>query len=291
MCVHTPERVRPVNGVHLSTWGSWPSAAGGSSSGEPVGPTGSARRTGGKPAPSRLRVPRSAYRPGTGDRRDAGMSGGGSGAPWDPYGGGHPPDPAWPPGSPGGPRPSGPVRRLTFGRLFNPIAVGRAAFTPSRDFPTRVTTSRRSARRDPRLAQRARSPSDRRGGQRAGSGLDRPRSGHPAREPSKSATASCPLAAVAVTPPRRPGRSPPSPSPRPVSTPWRPRSSCRTRPQPASFRTQASSAGLSSVVHVFIWRRSRQHGAGPGFSWQRNRPTRAPCGATSRGPQVWVRRR
>ncbi|MEY9488602.1 hypothetical protein RKD26_004396 [Streptomyces calvus] len=45
------------------------------------------------------------------------MSGGGT--PWNPYGGGRPA-----------------VRRLTFGRLFNPIAVARAVFTPSR--PDRV---------------------------------------------------------------------------------------------------------------------------------------------------------
>ncbi|MEV3970303.1 hypothetical protein AB0K68_19475 [Streptomyces sp. NPDC050698] len=54
------------------------------------------------------------------------MSGGGGGVPWDPNGGGRPP----------GPWPSDPVRGLTFGRLFNPIAVGRAVFTPSR--PDRV---------------------------------------------------------------------------------------------------------------------------------------------------------
>lgn len=49
------------------------------------------------------------------------MSVNGGGAPWNPYGGGQPPVV---------------VRRLTFGRLFNPIAVGRAVFTPSR--PDRV---------------------------------------------------------------------------------------------------------------------------------------------------------
>ncbi|MFJ2291689.1 hypothetical protein ACIOG7_08240 [Streptomyces sp. NPDC087894] len=49
------------------------------------------------------------------------MSANGGGAPWNPYGGGQPAPPA---------------RRLTFGRLFNPIAVGRAVFTPSR--PDRV---------------------------------------------------------------------------------------------------------------------------------------------------------
>ncbi|WLQ52854.1 hypothetical protein P8A21_37570 [Streptomyces poriferorum] len=58
------------------------------------------------------------------------MSGGGGGAPWNPYGGGPQPGLGWPP------VPPGPVRRLTFGRLFNPIAVGRAVFTPSR--PDRV---------------------------------------------------------------------------------------------------------------------------------------------------------
>ncbi|MET9604080.1 hypothetical protein ABZZ17_03330 [Streptomyces sp. NPDC006512] len=48
-------------------------------------------------------------------------TGGGAGeAPWNPYGAGQPPA----------------VRRLTFGRLFNPIAVARAVFTPSR--PDRV---------------------------------------------------------------------------------------------------------------------------------------------------------
>lgn len=52
-------------------------------------------------------------------------NGGGAGAPWNPYGGGQPPGP-WQP----------PAHRLTFGRLFNPIAVGRAVFTPSR--PDRV---------------------------------------------------------------------------------------------------------------------------------------------------------
>ncbi|MFJ8750559.1 hypothetical protein ACIREO_14675 [Streptomyces sp. NPDC102441] len=46
------------------------------------------------------------------------MSANGGGAPWNPYGGGQP------------------ARRMTFGRLFNPIAVGRAVFTPSR--PDRV---------------------------------------------------------------------------------------------------------------------------------------------------------
>ncbi|MFB4424998.1 hypothetical protein C5F59_028450 [Streptomyces sp. QL37] len=46
------------------------------------------------------------------------MSADGGGTPWNPYGGGRP------------------ARRLTFGRLFNPIAVGRAVFTPSR--PDRV---------------------------------------------------------------------------------------------------------------------------------------------------------
>lgn len=62
-------------------------------------------------------------------------SGGGAGAPWNPYGGGRPPQPV-PPVPPPGPRPPLPARRLTFGRLFNPIAVGRAVFTPSR--PDRV---------------------------------------------------------------------------------------------------------------------------------------------------------
>ncbi|GGU37796.1 hypothetical protein GCM10010274_26330 [Streptomyces lavendofoliae] len=37
---------------------------------------------------------------------------------------------------PGSPPPHDPARRLTFGRLFHPIAVGRAVFTPSR--PDRV---------------------------------------------------------------------------------------------------------------------------------------------------------
>lgn len=54
------------------------------------------------------------------------MSAGGGGAPWNPYGGGRPAG-TW--------RPD-PARRLTFGRLFNPIAVGRVVFTPSR--PDRV---------------------------------------------------------------------------------------------------------------------------------------------------------
>lgn len=62
------------------------------------------------------------------------MSGGG--APWNPYGGGRSPGPGSPPVPPAGPWPPGPARRLTFGRLFNPIAVGRAVFTPSR--PGRV---------------------------------------------------------------------------------------------------------------------------------------------------------
>ncbi|WP_405705202.1 hypothetical protein OG264_01480 [Streptomyces xanthophaeus] len=55
----------------------------------------------------------------------SGGGGGGSEAPWNPYGAGRPPVPQ-----------AGPARRLTFGRLFNPIAVGRAVFTPSR--PDRV---------------------------------------------------------------------------------------------------------------------------------------------------------
>ncbi|MFE9725143.1 hypothetical protein ACFYQ5_16480 [Streptomyces sp. NPDC005794] len=55
------------------------------------------------------------------------MSGNGGGAPWNPYGG-QPPVPGRPPVPP--------TRRLTFGRLFNPFAVGRAVFTPSR--PDRV---------------------------------------------------------------------------------------------------------------------------------------------------------
>lgn len=62
------------------------------------------------------------------------MSGGG--APLNPYGGGPPPGAGVPPVPPAGPWPPGPARRLTFGRLFNPIAVGRAVFTPSR--PDRV---------------------------------------------------------------------------------------------------------------------------------------------------------
>lgn len=64
-------------------------------------------------------------------------SGGGAGAPWNPYGGGQPPEPGRPPVPPGlWPPAPAPMRRLTFGRLFNPIAVGRAIFTPSR--PDRV---------------------------------------------------------------------------------------------------------------------------------------------------------
>ncbi|MFK4599283.1 hypothetical protein RKD30_005950 [Streptomyces pristinaespiralis] len=63
-------------------------------------------------------------------------NGGGAGAPWNPYGGGRPPGPGGPPLPPPGPWPPAPVRPLTFGRLFNPIAVGRAVFTPSR--PDRV---------------------------------------------------------------------------------------------------------------------------------------------------------
>lgn len=55
------------------------------------------------------------------------MSASGGGAPWNPYEGGQPPGPGSPPVPP---------RPLTFGRLFNPIAVGRAVFTPSR--PDRV---------------------------------------------------------------------------------------------------------------------------------------------------------
>ncbi|WP_405386631.1 hypothetical protein OG596_02815 [Streptomyces sp. NBC_01102] len=54
----------------------------------------------------------------------------GGGAPWNPYGGGGPQGPGSPPVPPGA------VRRLTFGRLFNPLAVGRTVFTPSR--PDRV---------------------------------------------------------------------------------------------------------------------------------------------------------
>jgi hypothetical protein len=64
------------------------------------------------------------------------MSGSGGGAPWNPYGGGQPPEPGSPPVPPAGPWPPGPARPLTFGRLFNPIAVGRVVFTPSR--PDRV---------------------------------------------------------------------------------------------------------------------------------------------------------
>lgn len=64
------------------------------------------------------------------------MSGSGGGARWNPYGGGQPPGPGWPPVPPAGPWPPVPARPLTFGRLFNPIAVGRVVFTPSR--PDRV---------------------------------------------------------------------------------------------------------------------------------------------------------
>lgn len=64
------------------------------------------------------------------------MSGNGGGTPWSPHGGGQPPQPGWPPVPPAGPWPPGRARRLTFGRLFNPFAVGRAVFTPSR--PDRV---------------------------------------------------------------------------------------------------------------------------------------------------------
>lgn len=64
------------------------------------------------------------------------MSASGGGAPWNPYGGGQPPAPGWPPPPPAGPWPPVPARRLTFKQLFNPIAVGRVVFTPSR--PDRV---------------------------------------------------------------------------------------------------------------------------------------------------------
>ena len=73
---------------------------------------------------------------GNDDRKDAGMSGIGGGAPWNPYGGGQPPEPGSPSVPPAGPWPPVPARPLTFGRLFNPIAVGRVVFTPSR--PDRV---------------------------------------------------------------------------------------------------------------------------------------------------------
>lgn len=73
---------------------------------------------------------------GHGDGKDARMSGSGGGAQWGPYGGGRPPGPGWPPVPPPGPFPPAPARRLTFGSLFNPFAVGRAVFTPSR--PDRV---------------------------------------------------------------------------------------------------------------------------------------------------------
>ncbi|WP_405443683.1 hypothetical protein OG373_39365 [Streptomyces avidinii] len=57
---------------------------------------------------------------------------GGGGGPWNPYGAGQPPVAGWPPA----PVPPTAARRLTFGQLFNPIAVGRTVFTPSR--PDRV---------------------------------------------------------------------------------------------------------------------------------------------------------
>ncbi|WP_107089527.1 hypothetical protein [Streptomyces sp. WM6368] len=57
---------------------------------------------------------------------------GGGGGPWNPYGAGQPPVAGWP----SAPVPPAAARRLTFGQLFNPIAVGRAVFTPSR--PDRV---------------------------------------------------------------------------------------------------------------------------------------------------------
>lgn len=59
-------------------------------------------------------------------------SGDGGGTPWNAYGSGRPPVQSGPPV----PGPPAAARRLTFGRLFNPIAVGRAVFTPSR--PDRV---------------------------------------------------------------------------------------------------------------------------------------------------------
>ncbi|MEV4949700.1 hypothetical protein [Streptomyces sp. NPDC053755] len=65
------------------------------------------------------------------------MSGGGGNGQgsWNRYGAGRPPVPGWPPPPPGH-YPPAPSRPLTFGRLFNPIAVAQAVFTPSR--PDRV---------------------------------------------------------------------------------------------------------------------------------------------------------
>lgn len=63
------------------------------------------------------------------------MSGSGGGAPWGPYGGGRPPGPGWPP-APYVPPPPARAPGLTFGSLFNPIAVARRVFLPSR--PDRV---------------------------------------------------------------------------------------------------------------------------------------------------------
>lgn len=63
------------------------------------------------------------------------MSGIGSGTSWNPHGAGQPPGAGSPVVPPTGPRPPA-ARRLTLGRLFNPIAVGRVVFTPSR--PDRV---------------------------------------------------------------------------------------------------------------------------------------------------------
>lgn len=84
-----------------------------------------------------LRLPNLHVTSWHGDAKDTGMIGNGGGAGvWNPYGGGRPPGPGGPPLPPPGPWPPAPApRRLTL-RLFNPIALGRAVFTPSR--PDRV---------------------------------------------------------------------------------------------------------------------------------------------------------
>ncbi|GAA3399283.1 hypothetical protein GCM10017752_67470 [Streptomyces roseoviridis] len=64
------------------------------------------------------------------------MSDGGGGAPWNGYGAGRAPGPDARTVPPAGSWPPGPARRLTLRRLFNPIAVARVVFTPSR--PDRV---------------------------------------------------------------------------------------------------------------------------------------------------------